>query len=1044
MTATQWSHFFNLSNELLSVVSFHGKLLQVNRKWQQVLGYGEDELIGRSYLELLHSDDMVRTAEVQAELERLSQQPNEKAQSWVGQDFRNRYRHASGHFIWITWSSYVDRDQQVIYFVGRESSREVQVELVQQAMRRIQNAFLFSSERMLNPFNEMLAIINEIVGATLSFIGMFNLYGKELPYCRFLSHHCKKDAISPFREHALQQGIALAALRRIINEINKGSQKILCIQDEQPLIPLPFFETHAELNDFVILPIQIGSDVLGIIGLGAHKNAMLVHDLEVIRPILQLCTELLAVERGKQREQGLQDLVARKNRLLSQSHKMAKIGGWEIDTIAHDMYWSDELYALLECDREERVGVSELIQCCENSSRAIFARLMQRLLLQGESFDGEYIFHTLTGKPKWTRVSGRAVFDHQGRITHCYGIIQDISDHKKMHAILMRQEEDLQTLVSSLDDIIIEINLREMRVQKVWAKDPYFFSEPTHKLEGKFCSDVLPPMIWKSLSSSLRQVMNMGVAVVEEVQAKDRKWYGFHINPVYMGGPDLTFCSVRIRDLTEVKQKEQRSIEQLALLKTLADASPAIIWMSDVEGIFTYLNREWAEYTGTIKEGLGSGNWLRFLHSDDMAQAGAALQKALMDRQSFTNNFRIRRKDGEYHWFVNRGQPILDHEGQYRGFVGTCLDINQQIRLEEEKQTLKKLIDSSPDVFCYCDKYGFPLYLNEAAQNNFGWHNKIESIHSFIAVSEVNRIMKEAWKVAAKGEIWEGETLFKNLTSGEEVPVWLRIFALRDELGRARFFAMNAVDIRKKKDTETKLFHASKMATLGEMAGGIAHEINNPLAIIQGAARKIRREVERLISDNEIIKHDFTVLELTTLRISKIVKGLKTFARDGERDPMIPSTLKSIIDDALALCYERFRDHGIDVIVDAFDEDIVVTCRAVQVCQALLNLLNNAHDAIYEEDEKWIKIAVSCTEDKVEIRVIDSGRGIPAEVVTRIMQPFYTTKPIGKGTGLGLSIARGLIESHGGQLWYEPESENTCFVIELPVERAVASTQEVA
>ena len=134
-----------------------------------------------------------------------------------------------------------------------------------------------------------------------------------------------------------------------------------------------------------------------------------------------------------------------------------------------------------------------------------------------------------------------------------------------------------------------------------------------------------------------------------------------------------------------------------------------------------------------------------------------------------------------------------------------------------------------------------------------------------------------------------------------------------------------------------------------------------------------------------------------------------------------------------------FYTHGVNLeYVAATDVDI--DCRAGEIVQVLLNLLNNAYDAISESSEKWIKVELKKEPKSIAIWVTDSGGGIPTEVQKKIMQPFFTTKEVGKGTGLGLSISRGIIESHHGQLILDTSSANTCFIIKLPIKQ----TEEAA
>lgn len=234
-------------------------------------------------------------------------------------------------------------------------------------------------------------------------------------------------------------------------------------------------------------------------------------------------------------------------------------------------------------------------------------------------------------------------------------------------------------------------------------------------------------------------------------------------------------------------------------------------------------------------------------------------------------------------------------------------------------------------------------------------------------------------------------------------------------------------------ESKIKMVQSSKLSSLGEMAGGIAHEINNPLSIIQSKSRTLKKRLDAG-TDLEKCKEDLALIERTTDRIAKIIRGLRTFARNSEGDPMLPNKVGQIVADTLELCQERFKNHQIELRVNnAVDADL--ECRAAQISQVLMNLLGNAHDAVEHLPEKWVELNVTGSSNKVRISVVDSGKGIAPEVVEKLMQPFFTTKGVGKGTGLGLSISKGIIEEHHGRFIYDQDSANTRFVIDLPLKQ---------
>lgn len=238
---------------------------------------------------------------------------------------------------------------------------------------------------------------------------------------------------------------------------------------------------------------------------------------------------------------------------------------------------------------------------------------------------------------------------------------------------------------------------------------------------------------------------------------------------------------------------------------------------------------------------------------------------------------------------------------------------------------------------------------------------------------------------------------------------------------------------------KAKFETTAKMASLGEMASGLAHEINNPLAIISGNSQRLEFELNK--PESEVIpitiKQKFidglAAIDKTSLRISTIIKGLRQFARDAEADPFVKFNIADTIKETLTFCETRFKSHGVEINLVGLDQNLTLSGRPTQISQVLLNLLNNSFDAIQNQDDKWIKIELLSGEGSVKIMVSDSGPGIPKEIRTKLMQPFFTTKETGKGTGLGLSISKSIIENHRGKFYFDYSSANTKVVIDLPI-----------
>ena len=260
-----------------------------------------------------------------------------------------------------------------------------------------------------------------------------------------------------------------------------------------------------------------------------------------------------------------------------------------------------------------------------------------------------------------------------------------------------------------------------------------------------------------------------------------------------------------------------------------------------------------------------------------------------------------------------------------------------------------------------------------------------------------------------------------------------------DEIGElARSFDDMRHQLEDKKQeliiSQGHVHHANKMASLGEMASGLAHEINSPIQTINLIAQRVQRQLKKNMSSEEI-DDSMSKITASVNQISEIIDSLRNVSRDSTDDDFIETSIADLIQDAVNMTEERFKVNNIqfDITFHDLSENTLIQCQRLQVSQVLINLVNNAYDAIQTCDDKWVKIDIKKISDRIQIAVTDCGTGIAPEIVEKIFEPMFTTKDIGQGTGLGLSISREIILKHNGLFYVKKESSNTCFIIELPV-----------
>jgi C4-dicarboxylate-specific signal transduction histidine kinase len=239
----------------------------------------------------------------------------------------------------------------------------------------------------------------------------------------------------------------------------------------------------------------------------------------------------------------------------------------------------------------------------------------------------------------------------------------------------------------------------------------------------------------------------------------------------------------------------------------------------------------------------------------------------------------------------------------------------------------------------------------------------------------------------------------------------------------------NKLEIEKQQQT---IFESAKLNSLGDMARGVAHEINSPLAAMILGAELIERRNSKLIPpDEKIGKYAQSIMDAGA-RVDTIVKGLKGFSRNASEDQLTTFTARHLIDMTLNLCGEMLKANNIEIIVKDKFLDTVINGSETLFSQCLYNLISNAFDAVTKLETRWVQISINLSEDKIEIRITDSGSGITPEIRQKMFSPMFTTRPIGKGPGLGLNISRSIMNNFGGNIIYDESCTNTCFVMELP------------
>jgi PAS domain S-box-containing protein len=470
--------------------------------------------------------------------------------------------------------------------------------------------------------------------------------------------------------------------------------------------------------------------------------------------------------------------------------------------------------------------------------------------------------------------------------------------------------------------------------------------------------------------------------------------------------------------------------------------------INDDQKIFLKVNKKFCEMLGYSESELIGKSPLEFTLAEDIEKS-RIFHTTVMTPDLGNGEYekRFRRKDGSILWVRVIAKTII-HPKDPKQSISFVLveDISSQKEIKAQadfnQMQLNAILETST-LGVWCVDFDWKItYSNKALQKMLGYsESQLANINLRQLTHPEDLIDTNSRFVQTKpGEFYQAYRRYKKF---DETYLWVRLSVSKFAGENIQLYGLAMIeDVSEQiaaestiKNQQAKLITSAKMAALGEMAGGMAHEINNPLTIIVGKLRRISRTLDSPEIDINKIKQDVLVAETTATRIAKIIKGLQAFSRDGEKDPFSLISIDEIIDHVEALCLEKFKAHGVMLKIEKKpDSKIDLCCRPTQIIQALISILSNSFDALEKKNEKWISVEVEkYLDEKITITITDAGEGIPLPIASKMMQPFFSTKPTGQGTGIGLSVAVGIIEEHNGTLIYDDSCKNTRFIIEIPI-----------
>lgn len=754
----------------------------------------------------------------------------------------------------------------------------------------------------------------------------------------------------------------------------------------------------------------------------------------------------------------------------------SQTGIWDWYIPENKIIWSENLEFLFGLAPGTFDGKFEtFINLVHPEDRELVQQAVMKAVREKKDYELQFRVVWPNGKIRWAESKGRVFYDSTDKPIRMMGLDTDITARKELEIALQVSETKLEDILSNTSASMFSFRVFANRDWEYEYQSPgceaIYGYRAEEILADKFLwmSRVLPEDREKILMPLFENFFAERTSNVEfRFQHKDGsvRWIsGTYTSRRVAAAPatkgartqdcwvvtgiclDISDAkhreAERKRSETERKRAEEALQESEARFRHLANTAPVMIWMSGTDKLCNYFNKGWLDFTGRkVEQEVGNG-WTEGVHPEDFQRCSDTYVNAFDNHQEFTMEYRLRRHDGEYRWILDIGVPRFTPEGCFLGYIGSCLDITERKLSEQKIREQATLIDVASDAIFVRDLDNRILFWNKGAERLYGWMaDEVlgQKAHELFYKESLAQL-EEGLKTTIEKDSWQGE-LAQITKTGKEIIVASRWSLMGDESGQPQSILVVNTDITEHKQLEAQFYRAQRLESLGILAGGIAHDLNNILTPILGIAQLLPLQ---LSSADPEIENLIKILHDSAKRGSALVKQILSFAREGETKECQLLQIKHLLWEVKNFMQQTFPK---SITVEANIPKNLWTVRgnSTQLHQVLMNLCVNARDAMSDGgtlsisatnqflDEQSVRLN---WEAKVGaylvITISDTGTGISPEIIERIFEPFFTTKELGHGTGLGLSTAIGIVKAHGGFLTVQSEvGEGSQFQVYLP------------
>jgi PAS domain S-box-containing protein len=690
----------------------------------------------------------------------------------------------------------------------------------------------------------------------------------------------------------------------------------------------------------------------------------------------------------------------------------------------------------------------------------------------------------------WISENARAVYDESGHVDYYESFVEDITERKEVEQALRESEEYLNRIINCIGDPIL---VKDSQHRLILINDALcaLAGKPREELLGKTDHDHYSKeqadIFWaqddRVLDTGREQIVEDEIA---DAEGKSRTIMTRKSLLTDKAGNQQIVCVVR--DITNRKQIEEQLRASENLYHSLVESLPQNVFRKDAEGRFTFANQRFCQTTGKrVEEVLGKTDF--DFYPADLAAKYRRDDRRIMETGETFETVEEHQAPGQSRSYVRVIKvPLRNAQGKVNGIQAIFWDITEGKRAGDQLRKLSLAVEQSPASVVITDPEGTIEYVNRKFVDVTGYSTEE-------VIGKNPRLLKsgetpthcyvEMWNTITSGREWRGE--FHNRKKNGDL-FWesATITPIKDQSGNTTHFVAIKEDITERKRTEQerdmmeiKLRQAMKLEAIGQLAAGIAHEINTPTQYVGDNTRflqdafgdlsKVLQSYKRLlaannqgVADSELVAEveasmreadlDYLVAEIPKAiaqslegveRVATIVRAMKEFSHPGGEEKQL-TDLNHAIESTITVCRNEWK-YVAEMAIDFDPELPPVPCHPGEFNQVILNLIINAAHSIADvvgKDNGKGTIAVRTRRESewAEIRISDTGTGIPEEHRGKIFTPFFTTKEVGRGTGQGLAIAHSVVVGkHDGTIDFETEmGKGTTFTIRLPLDRTLS------